>query len=246
MRSLSAAELLEVWERASGEHPVDRALTLLCACSGEARQELAALSIGQRDARLLQIYERMFGAAIEAFAQCPECGERLEYRVSISELVLPTVEKEMPLILETEEARMSLRLPNSVDLRAASECCDVEAARTVLLERCIIEHTALGSGVRLQALPEATVEKVAACLAEADPQAEMLIDLTCCACRHGWQVILDIENFLWLKIHGLAKRLLREVHALARAYGWRELDILGLSSLRRQSYLEMAGSWPTF
>ncbi len=246
MRSLSASELIEVWERGSGEHPVDRALTLLSACSQETRQELAALSIGRRDARLLEIYERLFGPAIEAFAQCPKCGERLEYRMSTRELALPPAEKEIPLILETAEASLRLRLPNSLDLRAVSECADAEVARKMLLERCVVEASQGGTGVQLQTLPESTVEKIASCLAEADPQAETLIDLTCCACRHCWQVTLDIENFLWVKINALAKRLLREVHALARAYGWREHDILALSSLRRQAYLEMAGSWPTF
>ena len=36
-------------------------------------------------------------------------------------------------------------------------------------------------------------------------------------------------------------RLLRQVHTLAMAYGWREIDILSMSALRRQVYLEMLG-----
>ena len=70
----------------------------------------------------------------------------------------------------------------------------------------------------------------------------MLIDLECSACGRRWQVVLDIESFLWTKFGGLARRLLREVHALARAYGWREPDILAMSATRRHYYLEMAGS----
>lgn len=241
MRSLSASELLAVWERASGEHPVDRALTLLSACSEEPRQELAELSIGRRDARLLEIYQQLFGPMIEAFAQCPQCGERLEYRMPIRELTPPVAETGQPLMLETEEKSFQLRLPNSLDLRAASECSDSQSARRMLLERCVVEAT-----VQVDDLPESTVEKIASCLAQADPQAETLIDLTCCACRHSWQVILDIQQFLWVKVSALAKRLLREVHALARAYGWREHDILALSEVRRQAYLEMAGQWLTF
>ena len=241
MRSLSASELLAVWERASGEHPVDRALTLLSACSEEPRQELAELSIGRRDARLLEIYQQLFGPMIEAFAQCPQCGERLEYRVPIRELRPPVAETGQPLMLETEEKSFQLRLPNSLDLRAASECSDSQSARRMLLERCVVEAT-----VQVDDLPESTVEKIASCLAQADPQAETLIDLTCCACRHSWQVIFDIQQFLWVKVSALAKRLLREVHALARAYGWREHDILALSEVRRQAYLEMAGQWLTF
>ena len=35
-----------------------------------------------------------------------------------------------------------------------------------------------------------------------------------------------------------AQRLLMEVHLLARAYGWREADILGMSPARRNAYLQ--------
>ena len=38
-----------------------------------------------------------------------------------------------------------------------------------------------------------------------------------------------------------ATRLLGEVHTLARAYHWREAEILAMSSRRRQAYLELAG-----
>ena len=72
----------------------------------------------------------------------------------------------------------------------------------------------------------------------------MLVNLSCAACSHAWQVTLDIERFLWTKVCATAKRLLRDVHTLASAYGWREPDILSLSSTRRQIYVEMA--CPTF
>ena len=92
-------------------------------------------------------------------------------------------------------------------------------------------------------LSEDVMEAIASRLAAADPLAEVLIDLSCLACRHQWQVLLDIERFLWTKISVLARRLLQEVHALASAYGWTEREILALSPARRQSYLEMA--WQT-
>lgn len=244
MRSLSAAQLIEVWERGMNEHSIDRALTLLSACCDESRTALADLSIGRRDARLIEVYERLFGPELEAFAQCTACGERLEYRLSTRELSLPAQEPE-PLTVEVENTSFHLRLPNSADLRAASRARDLEGARRILLERCVVE-TLGPHEANLDAWPDATVEKISCCLAAADPQSETLIDLTCCACRHGWQVLLDIEGFLWAKISALARRLLREVHALARAYGWREHDILAMSAVRRQAYLEMAGAWPTF
>ena len=49
----------------------------------------------------------------------------------------------------------------------------------------------------------------------------------------------DIASFFWSEIHSWAQRALREVATLARAYGWREADILSMSARRRQAYLEM-------
>ena len=104
MRSLSASQLMDVWERAANQHPVDRALTLLAACCEESRTELAALSIGQRDARLLEACDRLFGPSLEAFAQCPQCGERLEYSLSTRDLTAPLPEAEPPLVVDTAGA----------------------------------------------------------------------------------------------------------------------------------------------
>jgi len=134
-----------------------------------------------------------------------------------------------------------LRLLNSLDLRAASESPGVDRAFRLLLDRCVLERDDR-PGMSLEDLPESTLEQIASCLAQADPLAEIVIDLTCSACGHKWQLLLDIEGFLWAKISAMARRLLHQVHALASAYGWSESDIMALSSVRRHAYLEMAGA----
>jgi hypothetical protein len=243
MRCLSASELVEVWERCLDQHPVERALTLLGACSGEGWDDLAALAIGERDARLLAVFERLFGPVLNAFVECPRCAERLEYSVSTQALVLSseTPVDEEGLTLKSGEWTMSLRLPNSVDLSVASRCPDVSTARRLLVERCVVQASQGERQWPVRALPDSALEQAAARLTHLDPQADMVIDLECAACGNHWQAVLDIESFLWVKIGSLAKRLLREVHVLARAYGWRESEILGLSAARRQFYLEMVG-----
>jgi hypothetical protein len=52
-------------------------------------------------------------------------------------------------------------------------------------------------------------------------------------------VLFDIVSFFWTELSAQAKRLLREVHTLARGYGWREADILAMSARRRQLYLDL-------
>lgn len=241
MRPLSATELIGVWERGTGEHPLDRALTLLSACSGEPRQELAALSIGWRDVRLIEVHEDIFGRTLAGFAECPQCGERLEYSLPTSSLTAAARLDENPeeLSVATEEITLRLRPPSSLEVASVTDCSDLQAARRRLAERCVTEAMVNGSAVSAHDVPDSVLELVSERLAAADPLAEMLIDLTCSVCGHQWQVIFDIESFLWAKISALAKRLLREVHILAQAYGWRESDILALSPARRQSYMEM-------
>ena len=65
--------------------------------------------------------------------------------------------------------------------------------------------------------------------------------LNCADCGHRWVSAFDIVSFLWSEIDNWAKRLLREVCALATALGWREADILAMSAQRRQLYLQIIG-----
>ena len=94
-----------------------------------------------------------------------------------------------------------------------------------------------GSPVAAAALPYAQV--LAARMGEADGGADGEVELSCPACQHGWSAELDIAAFFWTEIAAQAQRLLREVDALARVYGWREADILAMSAARRQAYLEL-------
>ena len=87
MRPLSAQDLLRVWEVGENQHPLDRALTLLAAACPELTwDELAALSVGQRDARLFTIREQTSGPRLNGFAECPRCAERLEFDVAVADL----------------------------------------------------------------------------------------------------------------------------------------------------------------
>ena len=55
-RSLSPQKLLDVWEAGRQQHELDRALTLLAAAHPELRRdELADLTIGERDMQLLRL-----------------------------------------------------------------------------------------------------------------------------------------------------------------------------------------------
>jgi hypothetical protein len=53
---------------------------------------------------------------------------------------------------------------------------------------------------------------------------------------------LHIASYLWGEIDDWARRVLRDIHVLASAYGWRESDILDMNARRRETYLQMLGA----
>jgi hypothetical protein len=242
MKALTPSGLLDAWELGQGQGPTVRALALLAAASPQtAWEELGALPLGERDRRLLELREGTLGRAIESVARCPGCGEPLELTLDTRDLlagpaVVETVE-ESELIRDGLALRF--RLPNSFDLLAAERCAGVEEARRLLAERCVVEARRESMPVPAADLAEEDVAALAAALAEADPGAELLLELRCPACERGWWELLDVAAFVWAEVEVQARRLLREVHVLARAYGWREADVLALTPRRRRLYLEM-------
>ena len=241
MSGLSAAELLDVWERGLAKSPAQRALSLLETAATDVRREtLSSLSIGQRDARLLALRESVFGSQLASTAQCPACGERLEMTLNTADLRIAEASE----VLEMFEVRVAehlvrCRLPNSTDLRAIEAQADVASARESLLALCLISAEANGVPVPVAQLSEAVLEEVIARLGEADPQAVIELALACPQCHTQWSALFDIAAYFWTEIHAWARRLLREVHLLASTYGWSEAEIVGMSAARRGMYLEM-------
>ena len=86
MRPLSASELLTVWERGLSAFPFERALAILSLASPESSPTaLARLSIGRRDANLLQLREWAFGSELAIMAACPSCRQTLELTMPVAE-----------------------------------------------------------------------------------------------------------------------------------------------------------------
>jgi hypothetical protein len=191
------------------------------------------VSLGRRDAILLELRSATLGPRLDAFAVCPNCATQLEFAMDARELGAgfstrqPAAPAEIHTIQDGEHS-LSFRLPDSTDLYAASACASVDEARRTIFQRCV---SAVEPGERTtheSKTPETLLERFS-------------LSLSCPACSSGWELGLDIVNFFWREIQAGARRLLLEVDALARAYGWGESEILGMSSARRQLYLEMVG-----
>ena len=240
MRALSATQILDLWEEGHASLPFERAVSLLAAAAPDTvREELELLSIGRRDARLLELREWAFGSSLEMTASCPLCKQALEMVLPIRALRTPPASEEPEGRIAMDDYAASFRPPNTRDL-AACDGLDPEEGRRVLLNGCILEASRAGKTVSAQELPNEVLSAVEERMAAIDPQADVLLDFACADCHEGWSEAFDIVSFFWAEIDAWARNLLLEVNVLARAFGWSEKEILGMSAARRQIYFAMA------
>ena len=238
---LTASQLLGVWEQARSQPPVQRALTLLAlAAPAESAAGRARYSIGRRDQELLGLRERIFGSRLTGAAQCPACGQPVEVDFAVTDIrTEPAPEPAQIHALQLDGYEVRFRLPNCADLASLDAGADASTQKSSLVRRCLAEVRLNGDPSVAESLPEAVTIALSKRMAELDPQGDIQLTLTCPQCGHSWASPLDIVSYLWSEIHAWAGRTLREVHALASAYGWRESDILALNPTRRQAYLEL-------
>jgi len=236
MRVPSQQQLLEVWEGGLEQSPLDRTLALMgLACPEDAGQ----LTLGECDRRLLELHKLLFGSEITALAHCPQCSSALELNFNSGEMQVDAGTPHTELVVSDSGYEASFRLPTLRDLESLGTDASSSQFQTSLLRRCLLEAKRYGAAIMAEELPEGLVLAVSERMSEADPQAEINIQLECAECRHGWLEKFDVESFLWTKIQAWAGRTLNEVHCLAAAYGWSEQQILALSPVRRHMYLNL-------
>jgi len=243
MHALAPSELLEAWDHGLSRPPSQRALVLLVAsCPDRSPAELARLSIGRRDELLLALRELTFGPRFEGLATCPACGGRIETNFLAADIRAKSGAVEEVTSFEFAEHQVRFRLPNSLDLATIETGNAPANGRQQLLERCVISASRDGLTIAATDLPEPVIASLCARMVQADPQADVRLDLRCPQCAHRWLATFDLAAFFWGEIQTWALRQLREVHELASAYGWSETDILALSAPRRRAYLEILQS----
>jgi hypothetical protein len=233
MRAPTQADLIALWEAGRSLEPIDRGVLAVRATS-RGSENVADWPLGRRNRALAQLHGAAFGGALCGWTRCPECGEQLEFKFDGHSVANAELEP------ESEEGRLvtvggeRFRLPTSRDLAAAAQGESEAAATRRLLRACRV-----GPQPAAADWNEEEVRAIEERLAEADPLAEILLRFDCPACSASFNESLDIGDFVWAKIESQAKRILREVHLLASAYGWSESQILALSPARRSAYLDM-------
>lgn len=244
MRALSTREIVRLWEWGRHKHAVDRALGLLTAAAPEAGAALLSdLTIGQRDGVLLALRRDTIGPTLELSSRCPGCGAPYEFAMRCDDLFAapPSLEPDRRThAFDRGDLHVDFRLPNSRDLAATASHGDRLEARRVVFARTILAARRGERAVEAGDLAPEELDALGEAVLAIDQQAEIRFNLRCFDCERAWAADLDIASFLWVELEVRAKRALREVHLLAKSYGWDEDRILALSTERRKHYIELA------
>jgi hypothetical protein len=214
-------DFLALWDEGAGRHPLDRAVGLVAQFEGITPDQAAALSIDRRDRALYGIASRLFGDKIGLVATCAECSAETELTFRASDaLAVP----ETPDRIALAGGAAWCRLPTSHDLAAALTADDPEA---VLLDRVVV-----GSSPQARSEAGVVLERQAGL-------ADLELAHRCHRCGAEGTTPFDVLDYLWRRIVAEARRLMREVHVIARAYGWSSEAIVALSPARRAAHLAM-------
>jgi hypothetical protein len=200
----------------------------------------AALPLGERDRLILRLHAELFGRILEAQDRCPQCGEIVTFTFTVEVLQQVPAAAPEPVRVEHDGYSVSCRLLTSGDVLAATHGEPVAArGRQAMLASAVISAERNGQPVGPADLPATVAAAVAGALAEADPFAEIRVRPACDACGHAWDAVLDLPDFVWRELRDWGQRLIRDVHVLAKAYGWREQEVLALPPSRRTVYLRL-------
>ncbi|MET0340087.1 MAG: hypothetical protein ABW252_03760 [Polyangiales bacterium] len=249
MPTLHATRLIECWERGlTGSLPTRALLLLACARPHETRAALHATSVGEADACLLALHERLFGRAMRGYGDCRECGERFALTVDAQAIRVSHDRRSATHVLAEGAYTVSYRSLTYADLAKLTPDMDVAEAERVLLSCCVVEACGAGAPCEADALPDFVRETLSAQLEQHDAQAEVVLGVTCAGCGEEQPLLFDVVTHLWTQLERWARALLCEVHVLASAYGWSERSILRMSAGRRAAYLAQitssdVGAW---
>jgi hypothetical protein len=238
MVEVAAQRVLSAWESAAQARGHRRALALLALASDA---DAADMPLGQRDALLLRLFGDVRGPQLDALAACPACSTTLELRLAIADLVdgypCELGHRDMQDV-DLGAVRVRARCPTTADLIAAGGEAGIERAREVLVSRCVSDVRRDGDDACGE-LDDDELRRLGEHIERIDPLADVRIDIGCDECGHRWSALLDVPVLVWAQVEGAARRVLREVDALAARYGWSQAEILGMSQARRHAYLDL-------
>ena len=197
----------------------------------------AALPIGDIDALLLRLRQRLYGDAVSADDVCPEpgCHARVDISFSIGAYLehhRPAAPPGVDAASERDwyrlaDAAVEFRVPRADDVLAIERADDPEDA---LVRRC----------VRAAAFGEDARRRVEDALEVLAPSLVTELEGVCPACGAIVHATFDPLQYTLRELRDQAAFVYDDVCAIAHHYHWSEAAILALPAERRTRYAELA------
>jgi hypothetical protein len=237
---------------ARATHLLSRCVCRLGSMEGVTAEMMRSLTVGDREAILLALRKLTLGNRIDCVLKCPAavCGEQMDLELSVDALLLDPygdVRSEYEVRLERGDKGylVRFRLPTGADQERAAVLLEKggqERATDFLLHQCIREvalDDRAADAAPLEEWPVFISRTMPGIMAEHDPQAEVMLDVTCPACGQRFQTLFDTASYFFSELGCNSEQLYREVHRLALHYKWSEADILSMSVPKRRLYLNL-------
>jgi hypothetical protein len=193
-------------------------------------RDIDTLTVAEYDRLLAAVFEALYGDQVEARTQCAACAEPLEISLSLTALAAAPPDVDIELAGPDESGIFALpdgrriRVPTVGDVERAVRSGDVAALRRT----CVVEGDA-----------DPDPELLDAALEAAAPALTRDVAATCPHCAAAQPVRFDLANFLVASLARERPFLLREMHLLARAYGWSLAEILSLNRDDRRALVRL-------
>lgn len=205
--------------------------------------ELARLTVGDRERLLLALCSRLLGAETDLVVVCPSCKSIVEVPIRFRDLVSAQPDtSDRRCVLATRDGSWAAEVapPTGEDLERTLGLGEKSAR--ALLEACLTAlFDAQGQAVARETLPEDCEAELAEKLLSLDPLAECRIAVECPHCAASFETLLDGYALLKGAV-GSSSALYGDVYRMARAYHWSEADILALPLAKRAQYLAIAAT----
>lgn len=201
----------------------------------DAPETVRHLTVGDRVALIFHLRKLLFGDKLECLLTCPACKDDMSLSLSISQLLQPMVpHPQSEYVAKAGKFVLRLRPVTGADLEELLG--DEQSDKSERLVRSCIVFSK-------PPLPDKFTDNILAMvsskLGELDPQADLVLELSCPTCGHSFQNAFDVEKFIFQEIEMRQEQLEQEVHWLAFNYNWSEETILSLPLTKRKRYVEL-------
>jgi hypothetical protein len=224
---------------------IDSSIPTTGYCGLDVKELVRKLTIGDRIALLLHLRQLMFGNDIDAETSCPSCGKVVSLDLSVLSLLQPVEpEPKTEYHFNIDNFDLTIRPLQGRDqeeivevyAHSGSTSKHAEQYAESVVRACIIScEPPLPKNLSTD-----FIDKISSKLERLDPQAEIILNMTCPHCNHSFITAFFAEDFILQEISVRQKQNLdQEIHWLAFYYHWSENEILSLSMKRRKKYVKL-------